>query len=725
MEKEISDISLEDAINNLAVLSQLEIDQKSPLGIINDKKFVIQDEGFSYEALDYLLPDNACQLLEMIKESYSAISRYLQKLYDKDFLNWDEKLDRKGIQSIMVLAGEAANKLNDYLTLFDDSKICQNILQTDQYKNLQKFYLEKFSKKFSDQLEGDKAWERQWEESKSHENINHLEHGLNDFDSIKNDLLYELFYLTDENAKPFFNPSMLRNIKLFCDFDEKEMIEDIEDPFLRVTFIQDRDMQVAAKTILKDVFEKLKTFYKNKIYVKQGEFTYSLNKAIAALFLAANEKNLIKNSSGKSSTSYFNDFLFYINESIGTYEYQKLLSYDSKIEKSKELVVLVQSIINAVFTRVSGVKEELIGFVYRLIRKGEEKRGKKELSLKNKSSSIFEKFLYDDDSLRKFLKSFPNGPLFKTLDIIRKHDEEVETEFNPYMQKNLPSKLFELDIDKHKINVLRLFCPTKQMFITKSRIINEFRAFLNYLTRVNKKILLINLQDRNSYFEEARSLALEQVQKNAQITDSIFVFTFDSSSIFYNQTNEFSGKDSAKDFLKTFYSRIENPEENGFFIPQKIVKNEFFSFIKNILNTIHVNLFAKKSKLSREERLIFIDIAYQFITLKLIEVLRPDNFCFTCKDAIDTSPSFTATFFAMLKLLQNNKISQKDFEFMHFLYYFAALTIRERSIHSNRLIRSVSTLSFVDNCLKKDKNAFKSFFKLFKNLENFKALEEK
>ena len=60
--------------------------------------------------------------------------------------------------------------------------------------------------------------------------------------------------------------------------------------------------------------------------------------------------------------------------------------------------------------RVSGIKQEIIGSIYRLIREGKEKKLLENLSFWN---DILEK----DDEIRSYLKKCPNGPLKKLLEV--------------------------------------------------------------------------------------------------------------------------------------------------------------------------------------------------------------------------------------------------------------------------------------------------------------------
>ena len=519
---------------------------------------------------------------------------------------------------------------------------------------------------------------------------------------------------------------MLRNIKLYCDFDEQISHGAIEDPLLRVRFMLDRDLQVSARQILKYIYPNLITFYKYSIYSHESEFSLILNKAIMALFLAANPKNLIQNSMGKSSISYFSDFVMYLKEAFHLDEYQKTIAYFDEIkdENLKQLTILARNLAKAFFLRPGGIKEEMIGFIYRLIRKGEEKKTKKEFS-KIKLPSFWLKILEDGDSITKILKYFPNGPLFKTLDIIRETEQE-EIIFNPSLQKNYPSMLFRVDYLDNKTSVLKMPCPTKQTKISKSRTIEEFKAFLKENATQNENLLIVNLQNRNSWIDVARCQEIEQLQYKEEYHKNFFVVTLDKNSEFYYQAGKHQDNDNSKDFKKTFLLDFFK-KESFFLFPKSINKEKFSKFIEDTLDCIHNTMYASSKKLDKKQRLDFIEIAYLLITIKLLEIIKPKYLSFVCKDSVDISPCMNAMFFAFVRIMEKKKLTQKDQEFLYYLFYSNALLVRERSVDPERFNRTISAIAIFEQKLKSDfQKIVKSFEKLFSSsvLKSIKAKEE-
>ena len=109
--KEIIELTIHDALANLGALSEMKIDAKEPIGIVKKHKIVIEDEEFSYRSMDWFISDDAESLIESIKDTYRVVLDYLIKIYEKDFIDFDDPKCRKGIQAIMVMATDAANKI--------------------------------------------------------------------------------------------------------------------------------------------------------------------------------------------------------------------------------------------------------------------------------------------------------------------------------------------------------------------------------------------------------------------------------------------------------------------------------------------------------------------------------------------------------------------------------------------------------------------------------------
>jgi hypothetical protein len=710
-------IGVQEAMDNLAAVVSIDMNNPPPLGIVKKHKIVTSEEEFGPETVEWLSGEGSQSIVEILAITYLAIHQHLLKLYENPEMNWENEKSRKGIAAMMTLVGESAEKMDAFLKLRLGKTPVEATADLEEFKALQKFYSRQFATKFSGGIEGDEAWEKEWHQNKESEMLDLTKTGLKDFETVRRDFEYELFYVRNEDGKPYFNNELLRNIKLSCDFDlDGESFE--EDPLLKVRTMQDRDLHASAAQILGECHLAIADYYKIARKLEENEFGKSIGMAIIALFLAANPRYLVQNTTGKSCLQYFDDFQKFLRRSMKTSEYQKLIAYppDASDRISHLLLYLVHSLSRSFFDRVGGVKLESIGLIHRSMRRGEEIKQKEKQHLQ-KGETVWNQFLLDDEKYRTLLAKFPNGPLFKILDLIREEQEEdAMIPFDPIGQENLPSRIYEVLRKGKKIDVLRIPSPTRQSLIHKVEVIDEFRGFLRSLAQETpvRKHLIINLQDRTSWKEYARSRTLETLQMNAEFNNQLVVITLPKDTDFYHQNNEYLNLNKAEEFLKVFAGQLATPEECGYFLPPQVKKPDLTRFTEMALPAIHELFFHNKNSLTRHNRQDFIEIFYQFLILKCIDMVEPNSISFTCKDAIDTGAASNGAFYGFIKLLSADFSAKEELDFLRWLLYTPALFIRERAIDSERFNRTISALERVDGEMaehgKEIVNAFSEFF---------------
>ncbi len=480
-----------------------------------------------------------------------------------------------------------------------------------------------------------------------------------------------------------------------------------------ISTMKDRDLSSAAEQILRGSQTLLKEFYRQKIRLKDMAIIKSLGNAIMALMLAANQRNLIQNTTNKSCIEYFHDFEGFLQEALHSAEYLKWIAYppDAKDRNAYLLLDITHIFCKWNTLRHLGIKKEMEGFIHRLVRKGEEIE-KKEKKLPQKGL-IWNEFLAEDAAIRRLLKSYPSGPLFKVIDILR---IEEEIFFEPLRQGNYPHKLFELDFAKKQIAILHLPSPTKQRAISRAEICEDFKGFLRsyLLHKPVYKHLLINLQDRTSWKELVRCQALEIMQKQAEFSGCMNTITITKDNDFYYQKDAYLDLSNAKDFLKTFILHLSKPEDYGYFFPPALKIDVLTKFVKDLLGKIHEEFFQEAKNLTREELLDINEIFYLFCTIKIIEILKPDSISFSCKDALDVGSAANASFYAFLQYLRGQKIEKETKEYLRLLFYSPALLVRERAIDPERFNRVICALARFESLSKEDpKKICKTFEPLF------------
>lgn len=726
MERKIKEtIDIQDAMDNLASIASIDMKNPPPLGIVKRNRIVTTEEEFGPDTVQWLSSEGSEAILEILDTTYRAIHQHLLKLYENPEMNWENEKTRKGIAAMMSLVGESPKKIEEFLEMRIGKPLSEHVADRDEFKSLQKFYTQQFMRKFSVAIEGDEAWQKEWSENEEATLLDVSKTGLQDFEAVRRDCEYELFYIRNEDGKPYFNLELLRNIKLSCDFDaDNESFE--EDPLLKVRAMQDRDLHASASQILGDCHPPIADFYKVVRKLEENQLAESLSMAIMALFLAANPRYLLQNTTGKSCMQYFDDFHRFLRRAMRTSEYQKLIAYppDRSDKNSHLLLYLTHTLCQSFFQRVGGIKLETIGLIHRTMRRGEEikQKGKEHLL---KGETVWNQFMLDDEKFRTLLAKFPNGPLFKILDLIREEQEEdAIIPFDPIGQENLPSRLFQLYRKEKKIDILRIPSPTRQGLINKVEVVDEFRGFLRSLAleTTPKKHMIVNLQDRTSWLEYSRSRALETLQLNAEFSHQLIVLTLPKQTDFYYQNNEYLNLNKAEDFIKAFQEQLATPEECGYFLPPQLKLIELTRFGDLALPAIHEYFFHGKNTLTRRNREDFIEIFYQFLILKCVDLLEPSSLSFTCKDAIDTGAAEQATFYGFIQLLTGDFSEKSEQDFLRWLLYTPALFIRERPIDPERFNRAISALERIDGEMAERGKLIMKTFGEFYHPQTFRTL---
>jgi len=694
--KELLDLS--EAMGNLAAIAEINMDHPPRLGIVKAKTLVTDEEEFPMGTIQWLSGEGMEPILDVLDKTYRTIYHHLHAIYDNPETDWESKKLKTGTAATMALVGESAAKMDKYLAFRLEKSAPGKIADRDEFKLLQQFYVHRFQGKFpGGEVEGDKAWEEEW--SENDEAPASVSTGLKDFETVRRDKEYELFYIRNEEGNPYFSPELLRNIKLSVDLEAQEG-EFEEDPLLKIRTMQDRDLQASANQILGESYQAIEEYFKIAKKLQDNELAQMLNKAVMALFLSANTRNLLQNTAGKTCMQYALDFQAFLRAAMRTGEYQKWMAYppDSSDKTALVLLRLVHSLCHSFFRRAGGIRQEAIGLIHRTMRRGEEIFQAENKHLL-KGENIWNQFLLEDERLRTLLLKFPNGPLFKILDLIREEQgEDAMIPFDPIGQENWPSRLYQIEKKGKAIDCLRCPSPIRQSFINKAEIIDEFRGFLRALgsSSPKRKHLIVNLNDRTSWREFVRSMNLELLQKNAEFSQQLFVITLPKDTDFYHQNNEYLNLNRADEFMEALVSQIASAEECGYFFPSTWKLSEILDFTKGIIPVIYAQFFHKKDTLSRRNREDFIEIFYQFLILKAIERFSPDSLSFTCKDAIDTGAAASATFYGLIRLLSGELQGKEEHDFLLWLYYAPALFIRERAIDPEQLNRSLSALERAD-----------------------------
>ncbi|MFA6501964.1 MAG: hypothetical protein WCT85_04155, partial [Parachlamydiales bacterium] len=162
-------------------------------------------------------------------------------------------------------------------------------------------------------------------------------------------------------------------------------------------------------------------------------------------------------------------------------------------------------------------------------------------------------------------------------------------------------------------------------------------------------------------------------------------------SDFYHQSGVYMNLNNAPEFKNELKKELYK-YENSYLFSLK----DLSVFIDDAIDLVHKYFFTKKDVLTRKNRLDFIEIFYNFLILKLVEIYNPKVMSFTCKDSIDLGAASSASFYAFLKFIKEESFIKESEDYFRWLVYSNALLVRERAINSKCLIRTVSSLNLMD-----------------------------
>lgn len=698
---EISSLSILDAVEALANIADLDLNKN--VAIIQPHDLTIQDVNVTYRTIHWLHHKEAPQTLVVIKDIFRVILNYLRNFYRKDYTYVSDPKTIEGVKTIMVLVGEAAKKLDKYSALFEKAQV-KSITNLPEYKHLQEFYLSKIARKIDEGTLGKwmleltkRAWNRSREIKLTAKQALQTKHVFVDLDSVKKDTEYELFFLRKEDATRFYSPRLIRNIKLVCDFGDyfgKPKV--LNDPLEDVVLWQDLCYLRAAKDILQAVENRMRRYYKEAMQFKDRELVEYMNKAFMALMLCTNSHNQVNHVPSKTCKEYFADFQYYLRQALHSRDYLKLITYPSKHSSSLANCLLdtVHSVCMALFENLR-IYQTVSPHLQKLLQEAAENQSVEHQDAAKASDTLWNRLACDNKALSKLMKQHANGPLIKVLNVLQ---QDSHLSFDPLLLQNIPTQLYALYFNENKIMNVQIPSPTSQEFIHKVVVVEEFKAFLRNCEKSNiiKKHLIVNLQDRTSWREHSRCVALEDLQKNENFDQQLVVVTLTKDTEFYHQLEPYYQDNHADVFIQNLKEHLSD-ENSGFYFPMAINNALSPAFVNGIIKEIHRIFFSGKNILLREHRLDFIELFYCFLQLKLIEIVKPDSFSLTCKDGVDMAATANAQLFAFLKIINDESFTSADHAILNDILYAPALLVRERCVNPERFNRMNSAIKCVES----------------------------
>lgn len=697
-------LSILEAVENLSNIAEMELDDK--IGFIEDHVVVhgTTDEEV-LETIQWLEDKSEHQTEQVVEETYRAVLKYLKEFHQKEFNRFYDQKNQEGIRKIMLLVGQASDKLKNFTHLFKGVHQ-KGIEETKEYKQLEKFYKERIAIEDNEKVSLIDLSRKERElDLQKHPQIEEDENTVNakkfllDVERSKHDDHYELLGIQRDDGSRFLEPQFFRNIKVACNFGEFVGPKAERNPFEGLEHWQDLSLHKSAIKILKLIKPHLKVFFQDALKYKDMEIVSNVNMAVMALMLAANPKNRANLGIEKSCKGYFKDYQHYLRQTIESFEYQKLRA--APPPSSKVFLVTMVDIIHLLSWGLffHGVDYQSLAFVLDdIIEEGRvsvRRKGHKDVNSKEFWHTLEQDYLH----VQRYLMSYPVGPLFKTLKCLQEGGHEG---YDPLMHGSIPCEFQNICLGNKCCSILKLPSPTTQELIFKASLAPEFVGLLDayHHSKEDKKHLFVNLQDRTDWSEVARAHLLEKLPNQSEYVGEVDTITLNKNSDFYHQSGAYEPISKAKDFFKQLVFNL-HAKEAGFFFSPWVEKHLFGGFLEKLIKSVHKFFFEGKTELTVKERQNFIEITYQMLILKVMEVTKSNSMSFSCKDAIDIGGAQNTTFYGFMRLVAEQKLSERDRQKMQWLLFAEPMLSRDRVIQSGRFLRMVQCLKWVQKILEK------------------------
>lgn len=181
-----------------------------------------------------------------------------------------------------------------------------------------------------------------------------------------------------------------------------------------------------------------------------------------------------------------------------------------------------------------------------------------------------------------------------------------------------------------------------------------------------------------------------------RFSDTFYAVVLSKNSPFFNQNyNDIDEEyfSISKSFISELYRQFFEicPALSGNFIPSKIFEKipDLPSFSLKMINAIHRVVFDGKTRLTKEERVVFIDLFQDLFICRLMIGLGVSSINVSCKDAIDRAADSMARLWAHLMLVSDLENLQKFREIYISILMARALMVRKRPILHDRLLRNI------------------------------------
>jgi hypothetical protein len=632
---------------------------------------------------------------ERIKKAFETLSTYLTDLYKSDQMLLKNHDYLASLKAVMIIAEEAYDKLDLVSKIFNTNK---HDLGDYAFNHLYDFYLKKINYKV-EHIAGDVF--RHVEEEKQRAITD--THGLKNLEVIRRDSEYELFIIKDEEGLNHFSKNLLRHTQLLGTFDELFLSFQGEDPFVKLKFIEDRIKQKRALSVREEMAPRIDYFVKEAFRFKKQPFIGLSCSVMTSLFLASYPSLVLQNDPTKACFEYFDDTLMFLTQLVTRTEFFKegsaveLISDKGIIASQRFIAGVIRSLFLSK-NDIRYVAEHLYQYV---------PRPKVETF---SPISFFDQILSFDSMLRGLLSHFPSGPLMKALDFIK--DQNRPVTFAP-IRVNLPQSIMSLSYQDKACSVISMGSPTMQQDVKLAQIDPLFDVFLHQLE--GQRTIILNLEDPQNPYCQARIRALCSIEK-----DYVVHSVIPRAGIFYQQLETYAFIDDASEFKKLFFDQFEFGENLAYSLSSLTIAD-----VEPLFHFVHDRIFDSKSTMHLKDRLVFVELMQMFMGLSLIQKFEAENLIIICKDGLDHSNAYTLSIHALVSLLNHeNLLTKETLDLYISELYGPVMTIRDRAIFEESIVRMASALSYLHAKIVKDPTLGNNLRKYFPLLGQLKVKKD-
>lgn len=518
------------------------------------------------------------------------------------------------------------------------------------------------------------------------ENCQDQEEFLNNLVEVKRDRSYELFYMANEDNKRFYTDALAQII-----YKQGKIHESMHenDPLTKTIVWNSDEITKLASSLVYTNDMPIRLFYQKALTNMSAELTVNVHNALMALFLARYEATAVSQQPRKENLSYFNDFLHFLRKATALLNEKDLLDLQEKHSKS-----LVSSLSAKLYDHTIDFVEAANYIFLNISSKLQPEEGKKPLSAGQYVAEIY-------DELHRLFSKYPNGPLFKAID--RMLDPYLK-EFDPILLGILPCLEGKLIQGDKEIKVLRTPSPVSQSSILYANCNGEFLHFLDAKTCQGDKILVINIQNRLSRKDRARSRIIEE---SLQDYSSVYMSAFPEPEDFLYGLEQVHGElETFTDFFSLVQQEFFKPKAKGYCVLPEEMKERMGVFLEGIVPSLKNVFFSKKKILFKNDKVLLLHLIYYFVVFNLIEQLDPNTLVIMSKDGLDYASVFVSGF-AFFE--DRGNWDEDSLKRMVARMLAPTLVARDRLVFAQH----VELLSKFLNCLRKNRHNLKDLRTLF------------